>query len=154
GRLHADDRRRAARRKRGGRAMRFRALVQDAVREIAAGRVVLVLYALMMGGGALAEWFVLGANSTMTVTTNGHTQTTHGGGEFAHMVLPAAADAIGKLLLFFLILGMSGVMSSVMKRGTAEIYLSKPVSRRSLLVARALGTWLVLLALLVVSGAL
>ncbi len=128
--------------------MKFHALVRDALLEIRASRL-MIFYAVFAIGILLVELFVLGRSSSMHMNLNGQEVSATGGVALARLFLPTAAGFLASVLGLFTLFGMSDVMTPVLTRGTAEVYLSKPVPRWLLLLARIAGHWVAMLAAMV-----
>ncbi len=133
--------------------MKFEALVRDTLLEIRASSI-LYLYAIVTLGVLAVEWFMLGQSSSMHIAINGQRMTASGGEQMAKMLLPNLAVFVAKAVALFTLFGMSDVMTPVLTKGTAEVYLSKPVPRWLLMLARYTGHAVAAGAALVVTLAL
>lgn len=130
--------------------MKFEALIRDTLLEIRASSL-MMFYAVFAIGILVVEMFFLGQSSSMHMNINGNEVNASGGSAIAQMFLPAAALFLAKVLGLFTLFGMSDVMTPVLTRGTAEVYLSKPVPRWFLLLARLTGHAVAMLIALVVT---
>jgi hypothetical protein len=127
-------------------------LVWDALLECKASNL-FTLYAVFAVGLLLVEYLLLGAHSSFTMNINGRRTVTEGGVQLAQFILPGISKLLEQVFALLAFFGMSDLMTPVMQRGTAEIYLSKPVPRWLILLARVLGHWLALAAALAVTTA-
>lgn len=130
--------------------MKFQALLRDTLLEIRASSL-MIFFAVFALGILGVEMFFLGQSSSMHMNINGHVTSASGGEALAKMFLPGVAVFLAKVLGLFTLFGMSDVMTPVLSKGTAEVYLSKPVPRWFLLLARVTGHALAMLIALVVT---
>lgn len=123
------------------RSAQFGALVRDALLELRARRLFWVAVFLAVGMIG-AESLFLGANSSMTVAINGHVRTARGAANVAAVVLPGFTQFLCLAVAMITLFGLNGVITSVTERGTAEVYVSKPVPRALLFASRVAGYWI------------
>ncbi len=75
-------------------------------------------------------------------------------GDFLTNPVTKALSIYLKFMVFLVVMASAGLVPSMLVRGTADFYLSKPISRTSLLLNKLFGVWLVYGGMLVLCGIL
>lgn len=75
-------------------------------------------------------------------------------GTIANQIVVGWTSTFLSLLVFFTVLGTAGLIPSMLSRGRAEFYMSKPISRSKLLLGKLFGIWAVYGAMIVLGGLL
>ena len=71
---------------------------------------------------------------------------------FAVDIVAGGLDFFLSLLVFIIVMTVAGIFPNMMVRGRAEFYLSKPMSRTSLLLNKLFSIWVVYGAAMIVAG--
>ncbi len=132
--------------------MRFRALVVDTLRECKASSL-FIGYAIFAAVVLLAEFIMTSTHVNMHFWLNGDQVSLRGEAGMGRLVIGGISVLLAHAFMLFALFGMSDLMTPVLAKGTAEVYLSKPVPRWLLLLARAAGHWLALASALVLTEA-
>ncbi|MDX9857028.1 MAG: ABC transporter permease subunit [candidate division Zixibacteria bacterium] len=75
-------------------------------------------------------------------------------GTMANQILVGWTSGFLSILVFFSVLGTAGLIPSMLSRGRAEFYMSKPISRSRLLLGKLFSVWSVYGGLVAVAGVL
>lgn len=73
-------------------------------------------------------------------------------GSLANSVIVGWTTSFLSILVFLTVLGTAGLIPSMLSRGRADFYLSKPLSRTRLLLGKLFGIWSVYGAMTVTAG--
>jgi hypothetical protein len=74
-------------------------------------------------------------------------------GTFLSNPVTSALSGFLSLMVFLAVLGTAGLVPNMLSRGRAEFFLSKPLSRASLLLNKTIGIWLVYGLTVILCGA-
>lgn len=116
----------------------MRGLVRDIFDEMLHGKILYVF-------GAITFMAVMAAIGTsqieiqFNITTVGMSDLNRA---FGNPVL-SACDTYMSVLVFLVVMATAGLVPNMFVKGRADYYLSKPISRTRLLLARSFGIWLV-----------
>lgn len=91
----------------------------------------------------IAVLLVLGSKSMIVQISIDDPSGTNPMSEMGRDIAVGALDSYMSFLVFLTILGTAGLLPSMMVRGRAEYFLSKPLSRTSLYLNKLFGIWLV-----------
>lgn len=68
-----------------------------------------------------------------------------------HIIAIRSLSAYLAFLVFLAVMASASIMPTMLERGRADFYLSKPISRPSLLISKLLSTWLVYGGMVIIS---
>ncbi|HOZ07825.1 MAG TPA: hypothetical protein PKW75_06020 [candidate division Zixibacteria bacterium] len=125
----------------------MRGLLQDTFKEMVERKLIWIYVAVTV----IAVLMTIASHS-MKIEINMNSGSEDPIASLAQKVAVGAMDTYFSFLVFLTVMGTAGLIPSMLVRGRAEYYLSKPVSRAALLLYKLFSIWAVYGATIVAGG--